>query len=91
MAGERRVTFDPALCTNCTLCLKVCPMAAITGRTLRGAQEALAGRAPLYTRALRQCPSCGAGFSDAAGQATVCPACANDTDMEEDWLDMLSG
>ncbi len=89
--GQQVVSFDPALCTNCTLCLKICPMAAIAGRTLRGVPEAVAGRAPLFSRAVRQCQVCGGVFSGDSARLDVCPACENDREMEDDWLDMLSG
>ena len=89
--GRRAVSFDPALCTNCTLCLKICPMEAVTARALRGVVEATAGRTILFARADRTCTECGAAFAPTSGNAAVCPNCESDREMDDEWLEMLSG
>ncbi len=88
--GHRLVSFDPAICTNCTLCLKVCPMEAISARVLRGVAQATAGREVLFARDERICPECGGGF-DASTGAAICPSCENDRELDDEWLEMLSG
>lgn len=88
--GHRLVSFDPALCTNCTLCLKVCPMAVISARALRGVAAATSGREILFARVERTCTECGAGFAAASGGA-ICPECEKDREMDDEWLEILSG
>lgn len=89
--GRRNVSFDPALCTNCTLCLKVCPMEVVSARALRGVAAATAGRSILFARSDRTCTECGAAFASATGETAICPDCENDREMDDEWLDMLSG
>jgi ferredoxin len=88
--GYRLISFDPALCTNCTLCLKVCPMEAISARVLRGPDVVLAGRAVLFARQERVCTECGGNFA-ADSAAAICPDCENDKELDDEWLEMLSG
>lgn len=87
----RQVSFDAALCTNCTLCQKICPMHAISARALRGAEAASARRAVVFSRAEQSCTVCGALFVAAPGGPGRCPGCENDRQMDDDWMDMLSG
>jgi ferredoxin len=87
----RQVGFDAALCTNCTLCLKVCPMKAISARALRGPGAATGGRSILFARSEQTCANCGSLYAPAPGGGALCPGCENDRQMDDDWLDMLSG
>ncbi len=89
--GQRTVSFDPYRCTNCTLCLKVCPQNAISARALRGVASATAGRDVLFARRENVCTICGNGYLGAAEGDGMCPACRNEQEMEEEWLEMLSG
>lgn len=89
--GHRLVSFDPALCTNCTLCLKVCPMDAISARALRGVAEVMEGRRALYARSEQICVECGGSFAPDQGSGAFCPKCENDHEMDDEWLEMLSG
>jgi len=89
--GHRLVSFDPALCTNCTLCLKVCPMGAISARALRGVADVMVGRKALFARAERICGTCGGAFAPVRGGGANCPDCENEHEMDDEWLEMLSG
>lgn len=88
---HRLVSFDPALCTNCTLCLKVCPMDAISARALRGVVAAVEGRSVLFARAERICGACGRSFAPGPEGSALCRDCENDNEMDDEWLEMLSG
>jgi len=89
--AHRFVSFDPALCTNCTLCLKVCPMDAISARALRGVAAATEGRSVLFARVERKCGACGRSFAAKTGGGALCPDCENEHEMDDEWLEMLSG
>ena len=89
--GHRLVSFDPALCTNCTLCLKVCPMDAVSARALRGVAAVAEGRTILFARAERRCGGCGGSFTPVPGGGALCLDCENDNEMDDEWLEMLSG
>lgn len=89
--GQRSIGFDPGLCTNCTLCMKVCPMNAVAAHSVHGVAEATAGRAVLFAWPEQSCVGCGEAFTPAYDGATLCPHCENDHEMDDEWLEMLSG
>jgi len=87
--GMRQISFDPAFCTNCTLCQQVCPQDAIRPHLARSAAEATAPRAVLMHRATKQCDLCLAEFVASDTESGLCPVCANEQEMDEEWLEML--
>lgn len=88
--GARRISFDPELCTNCTLCQQICPQDAIRPRLAPSVAEATAPRAVLIHRATRQCELCRNVFVSSDPASRLCPGCANEREMDEEWLEMLS-
>ncbi|MFQ5565403.1 MAG: 4Fe-4S dicluster domain-containing protein, partial [Paracoccaceae bacterium] len=88
-ASHRVISFDPEQCTNCTLCLKICPMEAVAARALRGVGAACSGRTLLYAQAQRHCPGCGSPYAPADLGRGLCPTCENEREMDEEWLEIL--
>lgn len=88
--GARRISFDPAFCTNCTLCQQICPQDAIRPRLAQSVAEATAPRSVLMHRAIRQCEVCRHAFVPLDPASQLCPVCANEREMDEEWLEMLS-
>ena len=88
--GARRISFDPAFCTNCTLCQQICPQDAIRPRLAQSVGEATAPRAVLMHRAARQCDVCRTDFVASDLMSRLCPVCANEREMDEEWLEILS-
>jgi ferredoxin len=88
--GTRRISFDPAFCTNCSLCQQICPQDAIRPRRAQSATEAEDQRAVLMHRTTRQCDVCRSGFVPTDPATRLCPVCANEREMDEEWLAMLS-
>jgi ferredoxin len=86
----RRISFDPAFCMNCGLCQQICPQDAIRPRLMQSVAEATAPRAVLMDRAMRQCEVCRGGFFSSDPASHLCPVCANEREMDEEWLEMLS-
>jgi ferredoxin len=88
--GMRRISFDPTFCMNCGLCQQICPQDAIRPRLMQSVAEATAPRAVLMDRAMRQCEVCRGGFFSSDPASHLCPVCANEREMDEEWLEMLS-
>ncbi len=87
--GARRISFDPAFCTNCSLCQQICPQDAIRPRLAQSVAKATAPRAVLMHRATRQCEVCRSGFVPSDPASRLCPVCANEREMDEEWLEIL--
>ena len=88
--GARRISFDPAFCTNCSLCQQICPQDAIRPRLARSVAQAAAPRAVLMHRATKPCDVCRTGFVSSDDASRLCPVCANEREMDEEWLEILS-
>lgn len=88
--GARRISFDPAFCANCTLCQQICPQDAIRPRLAQSVAEATAPRTVLMHRTTRQCETCRSDFVPLDPASRLCPVCANEREMDEEWLEMLN-
>jgi Fe-S-cluster-containing hydrogenase component 2 len=90
-AGAQGVSFEPALCTNCGLCKSLCPVGAVQSHPARQAAEVERPRSVLMMRSLHSCSRCGSPFLPQSGTETDCPICANEQDLDDEWLAMLEG
>lgn len=86
----RSLSYDAALCTNCQLCENICPVQAFIVNPLESINEVLSGRSLLNQVAQTVCAQCATAFTAAAHQ-TLCPICINEQNIDDEWLDMLSG
>ncbi len=86
----RSLSFDPALCTNCQLCEKICPEQAFISQPLLSIPEVTQGRILLNQVAQSMCVQCGSAFI-AKAEAQICSVCENEQELDDEWLDMLSG
>lgn len=89
-AQMRSISFDPALCTNCQLCEKICPEQAFIVQPLQSIPEVMQGRVILNQVAQSLCVQCGSAFI-AKAETQICPTCENEQELDDEWLDMLSG
>lgn len=83
------IGFVAATCTNCGLCAAICPEHTIRATPTRSVAAVTAPGHLLVSRPLTACARCGQGFTATDGE-TVCPRCANEQAMDEDWLEMLA-
>ncbi len=86
----RTLSFDPALCTDCGLCVEICPHDAVIVEPL-DSPAGLRGRTTLLFRQQQPCRQCRAPFLPASAQDQLCPVCRNEQELDDAWLDMLSG
>jgi ferredoxin len=86
----RELSFDPALCTDCSLCERICPEEAMVLRTAVSLDEVNAGRSQLFLLQQRPCSSCGTPFVPTGPEIESCVVCSNEQELDEEWLDMLS-
>lgn len=87
----RELSFDPALCTDCSLCERVCPEGAMVSRAALTLSEVNAGRSLLFRLQQQRCNRCGLPFVPVDPAMESCRVCSNEQDLDEEWLDMLSG
>ena len=90
-AQNRHLSFDPAVCTDCALCERICPEQAMIPEALKDTAALVAGRTRLLFVEQRPCRQCGGSFLPAASESDLCPVCGNEQELDEAWLDMLSG
>lgn len=88
-AQGRTLSFDPALCTDCGLCVEICPHDALIVEPLDDPAE-LRGRSALLFRQQQPCRQCRASFLPASAEDDLCPVCRNEQELDDAWLDMLS-
>lgn len=88
-AESRRISFDPALCTNCTLCQRICPVDAVRPRPAETVADVTAPRSLLMYRELTPCKSCGLGFTPDDGSEAFCAQCRNEQELDDEWHAML--
>ncbi len=86
-----QLSFDPALCTDCGLCEEVCPEQAIVVEGVDAVSSLYEGRSTLYFRQLQPCELCGTPFDPSDMENEICPVCSNEQDLDEEWLEILSG
>lgn len=87
----RTLSFDPAACTDCGLCERICPGEAMIVDDLPGVSAVGAGRKTLLLMRQHPCRQCGVPFLPATVETDICPVCSNEQDLDEAWLEMLSG
>lgn len=85
----KSISFDPSLCTNCTLCQRLCPQDSVRARLARSIDEACAPRGVLMHMALRHCPRCGTLAEAGLEAGVLCVMCANEKEMDEEWMALL--
>lgn len=90
-ASSRTVSFEPALCTDCGLCETLCPVDAVQTRPALEPEEVTGRRAILMMRGMQRCSQCGHPFLPETAEATACPVCANEQELDEEWMAMLGG
>jgi ferredoxin len=90
-AEARMLSFDASACTDCGLCERICPQNAIISDPLRESARINAGRQTLLFVQQQRCRQCHTSFVPAQGGGDICPLCSNEQEMDEAWLDMLSG
>ncbi len=86
-----QLSFDPALCTDCGLCEAVCPEQALAVENMEDISTLHDGRSTLYFRQRHPCALCGAPFDPKDMEGEICPVCSNEQDLDEEWLEILSG
>lgn len=95
MAGEdashRTISFEPALCTDCGLCESLCPVDAVRTRPARDPAEVAREPSVLMMRSMRSCRQCGHPFLPETTEASTCPICTNEKELDEEWVAMLGG
>lgn len=89
-AQARVLSFDAAACTDCGLCVEICPLDAVIVEPLYDPAE-LQGNTTLLYRQQRPCRQCRTPFLPAVVEIDICPICSNEEELDDAWLDMLSG
>ena len=87
----RSISFEQALCTDCGLCETLCPVDAVLPHRLLQVEEVVVPRNVLMLRRLVTCDHCGTAFLPETAAATTCTTCANEQDLDDEWLAMLEG
>ncbi|MEJ2465462.1 MAG: 4Fe-4S binding protein [Candidatus Thiodiazotropha sp.] len=90
-AQYRQLSFDPAVCTDCGLCERICPERAVLPEPLRDIKDLKAGRETLFSVSQQPCRQCGNPFLPMDTESDLCPVCNNEQELDEAWLEMLSG
>jgi len=90
-AESRQLSFDIAYCTDCGLCEYICPEAAMITNAIKSPESVNTGRSVLLHLRQCQCRQCGTPFIPDAPDVDLCPVCRNELDLDEEWLEMLSG
>jgi ferredoxin len=87
--GWKGIDYEAMACTNCGLCTAICPERAISAQAATNWEAVGEPRNLLARCDLDRCERCGQPFR--AVGVTVCPACANEADVDADWMVMLGG
>lgn len=90
-SNVRQLSFDPALCTDCCLCERVCPEQAVMVGEIGSLTALFQGRSTLLCRHLSSCRQCGTPFDPVTPEEILCPVCKNEQDLDDEWMEMLSG
>jgi len=86
----RSLSFDPALCTDCQLCESICPEQAFIVQPVASIEQVVAGRSILNKVKQIACAQCGSLFV-AKTNESICPVCQNEQELDDEWMDILSG
>lgn len=87
----RELSFDPLLCTDCMLCERICPEEAMVSHSALDLGELETGRSLLFHLRQRPCGRCGTPFVPEEPAEENCRVCGNEQELDDEWLDMLSG
>ncbi len=87
----QQLSFDPLLCSDCLLCERICPEGAMASRSALTQNELEMGRSLLFHRRQRPCGRCGTPFVPEGPTEENCRVCGNEQELDDEWLDMLSG
>lgn len=87
----RELSFDVALCTDCTLCERICPEGAIVSKLFRTADLVESGRSLLLSMEQQLCSQCNTPFMPGVADGKICQVCSNEHDLDEEWIEMMSG
>ncbi|MCU7934064.1 MAG: 4Fe-4S dicluster domain-containing protein [Candidatus Thiodiazotropha sp. (ex Dulcina madagascariensis)] len=85
----RQLSFDPMLCTDCTLCLRICPEKAITASSLSRVESMKSERHSLLCLQQRPCRQCDMPFIAEEPGMACCQMCRNEQELDDAWLEML--
>jgi len=88
-AAERRISRDTALCTGCGLCVRVCPMDAVTVHAVKDAADVLMPRSVVMHRDHNTCDRCGQTFVPQTAGESICAVCRNEQELKKEWLATL--
>jgi len=83
------IWFHLRQCTDCGLCVHLCPENAIIYVSVSSSKELYAPAHRVMHRSLRQCISCNHSFVPGSDYAELCTACQNEHDVANDWKAML--
>jgi ferredoxin len=89
--GSKELSFENALCTDCGLCVRLCPEDAVAPAEIFDAGLLASPRSVLMRRTMQQCSNCGQMFDVAQNSDSLCVTCSNEQDLDEEWLEMLQG
>jgi len=87
---HRSLSFDAALCTDCQLCESICPEQALVVQPVSSIEQVVAGRMVLNRVRQASCVQCGSLFVARTGES-ICQVCQNEQELDDEWLDILSG
>ena len=87
----RALWHEPARCTDCGLCERLCPHGAVTDHVVRDSAELATLASPVVERRLAPCLRCGLPGEIDALVDGVCTACRNEQEMDDAWQCMLDG
>ncbi|OGT19853.1 MAG: hypothetical protein A2V90_05385 [Gammaproteobacteria bacterium RBG_16_57_12] len=88
-AASRGIDFALALCTDCGLCDRLCPMEAIARQPITDAAEVMARRSTLMSRPQAMCRQCGSIFVVRSPDEELCHFCTNEQKIRQGWLSMV--
>lgn len=84
----RRLRHRPASCLGCGLCLALCPQQALQFCPPDAEMIREEGSITLVEYGQEICSTCGAAFVGSGDQAPLCPPCANERAIQEQWLNL---
>ena len=87
----RELSFDVALCTDCALCERICPEGAIFSSRIRTSDLVVSGRSLLLHLEQRICRQCNTPFMPEVAEVEICQVCSNEQDLDEEWIEIMSG
>jgi ferredoxin len=87
----RSISFHTALCTDCGLCVQLCPEHAVRPQPVFSAGELTGPPVLLMHRTMSRCRNCAHPFLPATPRAELCQICQNEQELDDEWLAILEG